>query len=149
MQGSRGSQGEAGTQGPPGEPGIRGAVGPQGLPGPPGYCEPELDYDGSGYSGDASDEREDGLLSEWNGLTTPAHGRRPIATKDLKGEKGEKVGSATAFHMAYSQSALSNADMMQLDHSSCVGRSELAIRRKTVELLSATNCSFASFIVMI
>jgi len=83
LQGSRGGQGESGIQGPPGEPGKQG---PTGFPGPPGYCEQEVDIDGSGeYSGE--------LETDWKGLTMPAH--RNTSAGALKGVKGEKVGSKT------------------------------------------------------
>jgi len=93
----QGSLGEAGIQGPPGKPGKQGPVGPKGPRGPPGYCEYEQDIDGSGYLEDGSGEMADSLQPDWKGLTTSAHRNTSVALKGVKGEKGEKVGSETAF----------------------------------------------------
>ena len=72
-------------QGSRGEPGIQGHIGPRGLP---GFCEHEIDIDGSGGSG----ELEENLLTDWKGLM-PAS--REKATVGLKGAKGSKVSLET------------------------------------------------------
>jgi len=85
------------VQGPTGKPGTPGPIGPRGFPGPPGFCENEIEMDGSGGSGEGSGELEEHLL-DWKGLIPPAHKKAKTAA-DLKGmkcEKGQKVGFVTA-----------------------------------------------------